>query len=142
MCVGSRKEDVGIEGGKTDRRGDWENITWKGGFGLKEDRFRKNISKRVWTKRGQSNFTHFCKIIYLRSWIGTSMSLNALTVCFARKEILRLDELIAEKRHVDKVSKNLLSLEFNSIGIKVGIAKCWPEIWGMKSATLTRRWRF
>ena len=51
------------------------------------------------------------------------MSLNALTVCFARKEILRL-ELIAEKRHVDKVSKNLLSLEFNSIGIKVGIAKC------------------
>lgn len=52
------------------------------------------------------------------------MSLNALTVCFARKEILRLDELIAEKRHVDKVSKNLLSLEFNSIGIKVGIAKC------------------
>lgn len=72
----------------------------------------------------QSNSKYFYKIIYLGSWIGTSTPLIALTVYFARKDLLRLDKLIAVKRHVHKVSKNFLSLEFYSIGIKVSISKC------------------
>ena len=58
-----------------------------------------------------------------------------------KSDILRLGKLTDKEDNYTGSAKKC-HLQILIIGIKVSIAKCQPETWGLQSATLTLKWSF